>query len=111
MTVAAATGAGRRGASGCIIDDVRKDIEKIRAHGGDVVFVRPPSAVARITQGNSASTLAGKDPGTGSLRETGSFGINFEDYPEMQGLEIPGDVAPIGRVGDALHARLRRRAT
>ena len=72
---------------GLIVGDVRKDIEKIRARGGDVVFIRPPSRGAyyareqlKVPRARSWDRL---------LRETGSFGINFEDYPEMQGLEIP----------------------
>jgi hypothetical protein len=72
---------------GEICQDVRKDIEKIRARGGEVVFVRPPSSGAyyareqlKVPRDRSWDRL---------LRETGSFGIHFEDYPEMQGLEIP----------------------
>lgn len=72
---------------GQVCADVRKDIERIRARGGDVVFVRPPSGGAyyereqrKVPRDRSWDRL---------LRETGSFGIHFEDYPEMQGLNTP----------------------
>ncbi|MGH8251279.1 MAG: hypothetical protein ACREVI_11405 [Steroidobacteraceae bacterium] len=67
--------------------EIRRDVAKIRARGGDVVFVRPPSAGAYYAREQ------GKVPRAPTwdrlLRETGTFGIHFEDYPEMQGLDIP----------------------
>lgn len=70
-----------------ICADVRQSVVKIRARGGDVTFIRPPSAgeyyereQRRVPRDRSWDRL---------LRETGAFGIHFEDYPEMQGLDIP----------------------
>lgn len=67
--------------------DVNQSVAKIRARGGDVAFIRPPSAGGyyereqrRVPRDRSWDRL---------LRETGAFGIHFEDYPEMQGLDIP----------------------
>ena len=69
-----------------ICADARDSVAKIRARGGDVVFIRPPSTggyhereqrmVPRATTWDRL------------LRETGTFGIHFEDYPEMQGLDL-----------------------
>ncbi len=70
-----------------IIADVRNSVERIRARGGEVAFIRLPSTSlyyereqAQVPRGRTWDRL---------LRETGSFGIHFEDYPEMQGLELP----------------------
>lgn len=67
--------------------DVGESVARIRARGGDVVFVRPPSAGAylererrRVPRDLSWDRL---------LRESGAFGIHFEDYPDMQGLDLP----------------------
>ena len=69
------------------IDESRQAIEKIRARGGEVVFIRPPSRSAyHEREERNVPRVKSWDP---LLRETGAFGINFEDYPEMQGLEIP----------------------
>jgi len=70
-----------------ICADVGESVARIRARGGEVAFIRPPSAgdfyareQRRIPRDRSWDRL---------LRETGVFGIHFEDYPEMQGLDIP----------------------
>jgi len=69
------------------IDESRRAVEKIRARGGEVVFVRAPSAGA-LYERESRNT-----PRSATwdrlLLETGAFGIHFEDYPELQGLELP----------------------
>lgn len=69
------------------IKEVREAVEKIRSRGGEVVFVRSPSAglyyeteQAGIPRAKTWDRL---------LRETGAFGIHFEDYPEMRGLDVP----------------------
>jgi len=70
-----------------ICADVRESVARIRARGGDVAFIRSPSSgeyYAReqrdVPRDRSWDLL---------LRETDAFGIHFEDYPEMQGLDIP----------------------
>jgi hypothetical protein len=69
------------------IAETRKAVDAIRARGGEVIFVRAPSAglyyeseQAGIPRAKTWDRL---------LRETGSFGIHFEDYADMQGLEAP----------------------
>jgi len=69
------------------IDDARQSVDKIRAHGGEVVFVRSPSAGAYYAR-ELRNTPRAKTWDR-LLQETDAFGINFEDYPEMQGLESP----------------------
>lgn len=65
----------------------KADVERIRARGGEVVWVRPPSSGvllerehARFPRDKIWNRL---------LAETGSFGIHFEDYPQMQNLSLP----------------------
>lgn len=70
-----------------VIEDVRKDVEKVRARGGEVVFVRCPSAGLYYESEQWAAPRAKTwDP---LLEKTGSFGVHFEDYPEMRDLEVP----------------------
>lgn len=69
------------------IEESRVAAETIRARGGDVVFVRAPSAGLYLEHeqlGWPRASTWGR-----LLAETGAFGIHFEDYPEMQGLEVP----------------------
>jgi hypothetical protein len=65
----------------------KADIDRIRARGGEVVWVRPPSTGpildmerVRYPRGMVWDRL---------LRDTASFGIYFEDYPAMQNLQCP----------------------
>jgi hypothetical protein len=67
-----------------VIADTRSDINRIRARGGEVVWIRPPSSgplleIERIRypRGEVWDRL---------MRETSSFGVYFEDYPTMQSL-------------------------
>ena len=62
-------------------------VKKIRAHGGEVVFVRPPSAGLYYEHEQRAAPR--RKTWDRLLRETGAFGIHFEDYPDMQGLDVP----------------------
>ena len=70
-----------------VIADVHASVAKIRARGGEVVFIRPPSTGAYFEREQARVPRAATWDRL--LRETGSFGIHFEDYPEMQGLELP----------------------
>ena len=67
--------------------DVRGSIALIRARGGAVVFIRPPSAGADYAREHA--NLPRAKTWDRLLREADVFGIHFEDYPEMQGLELP----------------------
>lgn len=70
-----------------VIEDVRKDVEKIRARGGEVAFIRCPSAGLYYESEQRAAPRARTwDP---LLARTGSFGIHFEDYAEMRNLAVP----------------------
>ena len=69
------------------IEESRQAVAKIRARGGDVVFVRAPSA-GKVHERESKQ-VPRDQTWDRLLRETGAFGIHFEDYPEMRGLEIP----------------------
>lgn len=72
---------------GRIATDVRESVANIRARGGEVVFIRPPSAGAyRERERRNVPRERGWDR---LLREADVFGIHFEDYPDMQGLELP----------------------
>jgi hypothetical protein len=70
-----------------ICADVRESIAKIRARGGEVVFIRPPSAGAYYER--EQANLPRARTWDRLMREAGVFGIHFEDYPAMQGLELP----------------------
>lgn len=69
------------------IEESQKAVKTIRARGGDVVFVRAPSAGLYYESENAGIPRA--RTWDKLLAETGAFGIHFEDYPEMQGLEVP----------------------
>ena len=62
-------------------------VKKIRARGGEVVFIRSPSAgLYYESELHSAPRARTWDR---LLSETGAYGINFEDYQAMRGLEVP----------------------
>jgi hypothetical protein len=69
------------------IADVAASVRKIRARGGEVVFIRPPSSgpfLEREKRNAPRETTWDR-----LLRETGAFGIHYEDHDSMQGLEVP----------------------
>jgi hypothetical protein len=70
-----------------VCTDVRESVARIHARGGTVVFIRPPSTGAYYEreQVNTPRDSTWER----LLREAGVFGIHFEDYPDMQGLELP----------------------
>jgi hypothetical protein len=62
-------------------------VKKIRARGGEVVFIRLPSAGLYYEHElHSAPRAKTWDR---LLRESGASGIYFDDYPEMRRLEVP----------------------
>jgi hypothetical protein len=70
-----------------VIASSKADIDRIRARGGEVVWVRPPSVGplldierARYPRARVWDTL---------VHGTGSFGVYFEDYLAMQNLCCP----------------------
>jgi hypothetical protein len=65
----------------------KSDIDRIRARGGEVVWVRPPSSgsildIERVRYPRQAVWDK-------LLRDTGSIGVHFEDYPAMRQLRCP----------------------
>jgi hypothetical protein len=67
--------------------EAKRDVGMIRSRGGEVVFVRAPSAGAYYAR--EAKSTPRARTWDRLLAETGAFGIHFEDYPQMRGLEIP----------------------
>jgi hypothetical protein len=62
-------------------------VEKIRGRGGEVVFVRPPSAPElRVNEEAQVPKAKGWDV---LLKNTRSAGIHIDDMPEAQGLTLP----------------------
>lgn len=69
------------------LDATRSSVAAIRARGGDVVFVHPPSAPElRVREERRLPRARGWNP---LLESAGVRGIHFEDEPAMQGLVIP----------------------
>lgn len=70
-----------------ICEETHRHVEMIRARGGEVVFVRSPSAGLYLESEERGQPRARSwEP---LLRTTGAFGIHFEDYPEMRNLDVP----------------------
>ena len=70
-----------------IEERTRVAVEKIRVRGGEVVFVRPPSArELRSFEERTVSRARGWDR---LLVYAGVRGVHFDDYPQMQGLVLP----------------------
>ncbi len=70
-----------------ICQDVAESVAAIRRRGGEVVFIRPPSAGGYYER-EQQSTPRDRTWDR-LLREAGVFGIHFEDYPGMQSLDLP----------------------
>jgi hypothetical protein len=68
------------------IERLVPSIEKIRNRGGAVVLIRPPSAdPLRAIERTAIPRQQGWDA---LVRDSRSVSIHFEDYPEMQGLNL-----------------------
>jgi len=69
------------------VERTRRAVAKIRARGGEVVFVRPPSAAElRAYEEQTVSRAQGWDL---LLRRAAVHGVHFDDYPAMQDLVLP----------------------
>lgn len=71
-----------------VIGEVKKNIDAIRARGGDVAFVRMPFTGAYNFEYVAFPRERFWDR---LLSETQSVGVSFEDYPALQGYVIPED--------------------
>jgi hypothetical protein len=70
-----------------VIESTRADIDRIRARGGDVVFLRPPSdGPVRVNEKLRAPRARVWDR---LIAETDTVGVHFEDHPAMTGLDQP----------------------
>jgi hypothetical protein len=70
-----------------IIADVRRDVERIRARGGEVVFIRMPyEGVYTQIEDRGFPRQRFWDR---LVAETNSVGVAWQDYPELQGYELP----------------------
>jgi hypothetical protein len=69
------------------VERTRVAVEKIRARGGEVVFVRPPSAPE--LRGFEERTIPRARGWDMLLARARVRGVHFEDDPAMQGLVIP----------------------
>ena len=65
----------------------RADVERIRARGGDVAWLRPPSTLPILADERRLAPRA--EVWDRLLRDTGTIGVHFEDYPQMQNLPSP----------------------
>ncbi len=69
------------------IDRAAKAVATLRARGVKVLFVRPPSSGPYLESDNRNFPRA--TTWDVLLAKAGAPGIHFEDYPEMQGMELP----------------------
>jgi hypothetical protein len=69
------------------LERTRAAVQAIRARGGEVVFLRPPSApVLRFGEERHLPRARGWEA---LLQTTAAIGVHFEDEPAMQGLKTP----------------------
>lgn len=67
--------------------NTKSDIDRIRARGGEVVWVRPPSSGPLLDiERTRYPRVKVWDK---LVNDTASFGVHFEDYPAMQHLPCP----------------------
>jgi hypothetical protein len=70
-----------------LVERTRVAVEKVRARGGEVVFVRPPSASELwVFEEQTVPRERGWET---LLARAEVRGVHFNDYPAMQGLELP----------------------
>jgi hypothetical protein len=77
-----------------IIASTKADVDRIRARGGEVVWVRPPSS-GRLLEIERARYPRAK-VWDKLLHDTGTFGMYFEDDPTVQQLSCP-DLSHLSR--------------
>ncbi len=70
-----------------VIAKAKINVDRIRARGGEVVWLRPPSSGKVLI--NENLRLARPRSWDLLLRETHSFGVHFEDYPAAVAMSCP----------------------
>jgi len=70
-----------------LLDQVAGDVAKIRARGGEVVFIRPPSSgFFRAFERKAVPRERVWEPVVGAA---GAVGVHFEDYPALSDVRTP----------------------
>jgi hypothetical protein len=69
------------------LDATRSAVQTVRARGGEVVFLRPPSA--RQFRFGEEGHLPRERGWDALLKAAGVVGVHFEDHASMQGLKTP----------------------
>lgn len=70
-----------------MLEEVRTDVDSIRSHGGEVVFVRLPSSDEfREVENKVFPRERVWQP---IIDAADAVGVHFEDYPELQGMTLP----------------------
>lgn len=70
-----------------LLEQVATDVGKIRARGGEVVFIRPPSSDwLREFERQATPRERVWEPIVGAA---GAVGVHFEDYPELSAVHTP----------------------
>ena len=70
-----------------LLADVSEQVAAIRARGGEVVFIRPPSSDwFREFERNAVPRERVWEP---IVAAAGAVGVHFEDYPELSNVRIP----------------------
>lgn len=67
--------------------EIKSWADKLRARGGKMVFIRPPSA--GMLYELEEQSFPRTETWDRLLEKTGVPGIHFEDHPELQGFELP----------------------
>lgn len=69
-----------------VIAETRRDVERIRARGGEVVFIRMPYEGVYRREDEFFPRALFWDR---LIRDTNSIGVAWQDHPELQGYELP----------------------
>jgi hypothetical protein len=70
-----------------VVAETRGYVDRIRARGGEVLFLKPPAAGDFLAWERERAPRA--RVWDRLVRETGVVGLHWEDYADMQGLEVP----------------------
>jgi hypothetical protein len=70
-----------------MVADNRRDVARIRARGGEVVYVHWPVRDKYLSHQRRVVPRARVYDRL--IRETGAVGVHFEDHPALQGFDIP----------------------
>lgn len=70
-----------------VISEVKANVDKIRARGGEVIFLRfPYEGFFQQLEDNAFPRERFWDP---LIERTGAVGVSWHDHPELQGYELP----------------------